>query len=61
MSDEGGGVVVIHVPRSFAAPHRETFENRSYIRRGEDSIPMTMREVHDKVRIVDRGMDSLEI
>lgn len=44
----GAGVIVFRVPASRAAPHRG-LNKEAYIRRGTESVPMSMREIHDLV------------
>ncbi|MFK8017893.1 MAG: helix-turn-helix domain-containing protein, partial [Gammaproteobacteria bacterium] len=57
--DQGSdGVVVIHVPRSRLAPHRLELNKECYVRRGEESVRMTMREIRDMSILAER-LDSL--
>ena len=44
---DGSGVIVFDVPRSIRAPHMSKRDNRSYRRRGSESVPMDMRDVQD--------------
>ena len=44
---DGSGVVVFDVPRSIRAPHLSKRDNRSYRRRGSESVPMDMRDIQD--------------
>lgn len=41
------GVVLVRVPRSRDAPHRLRASKEFYIRRGQDSEPMTVQEIRD--------------
>lgn len=43
------GVVLARVPPSRLAPHRVKATGEFYLRRGENSEPMTVREIHDTV------------
>lgn len=43
------GVVIARVPGSRLAPHRLRGTGEFYIRRGENSVPMTIRDIHDGV------------
>lgn len=54
------GVVVIEVAASRNAPHRNTSTLDSYIRRGEHTQRMTMREIQDLTLQVERGLVLLE-
>lgn len=45
MDGEGNGVVVVRVPESRAAPHRHSQTRECYIRRGDRSEKMHMREI----------------
>lgn len=50
------GVVVMQVAASRNAPHRHRQTRHSYVRRGEEAVPMTMREIQDLTLQVDRGL-----
>jgi len=45
--DEADGAVVIRVPSSLRAPHRSTRKRECYVRRGRESVPMSMDEIQD--------------
>lgn len=47
------GVVVFHVPPSRPAPHRST-DKDCYVRRGTESVPMTMREIREMIHAANR-------
>ena len=44
---DGSGVVVFRVPPSRSAPHRLESNRHCYVRRGDESAPMRMREIQD--------------
>lgn len=54
------GVVAFQVAASRNAPHRHRSTRESYIRRGEQAVAMTMREIQDLTLQVERGLASLE-
>jgi hypothetical protein len=54
------GVVVIQVAASRNAPHRHSSNLESYVRRGEHTQRMTMREIQDMTLHVERGLALLE-
>lgn len=58
--DGDAGVVILQIPASRNAPHRHRTNLDSYIRRGEQAVPMTMREIQDLTLQLDRGLASLE-
>ncbi len=43
---DGSGIVIFRVPASRAAPHR-VYDLQAYVRRGTESVPMSMREIQD--------------
>jgi hypothetical protein len=43
---DGSGVLIFRIPASRTAPHRST-DKDCYIRRGTNSVPMSMREIRD--------------
>jgi hypothetical protein len=45
-ANDGSGIVIFRVPASRAAPHRG-YDLQAYIRRGTESVPMSMREIQD--------------
>lgn len=47
--EDGTGVLVIRVERSYLAPHRSLKDMECYIRRNDSSEKMTMREIKDIV------------
>ena len=48
-TEDGAGIIALYVPRSRLAPHRQNTKKckESFYRRGEESKPMTMREIQD--------------
>lgn len=54
------GVVVFQVAASRNAPHRHRGSLESYVRRGEQAVRMTMREIQDLTLQVERGLALLE-
>jgi hypothetical protein len=54
------GVVVIQIAASRNAPHRHLSNLESYVRRGEHTQRMTMREIQDMTLLVERGLALLE-
>lgn len=54
------GVVVLQVAASRNAPHRHRGSLESYMRRGEQAVPMTMREIQDLTLQVERGLALLD-
>jgi len=55
---EGGGVIVFRVPQSRAAPHRSS-DLHCYVRRGSESVPMSMREIQDLTIHLGRRIDEV--
>lgn len=59
LDNDGKGVIVVRVPQSSNAPHALKEHRKSrlriYRRNGHQKIPMTMRDVHDAVRLRDLG------
>lgn len=58
--DGDTGVVVFQIAASLNAPHRHRSTLQSYVRRGEQAVPMTMREIQDHTMQVERGLALLE-
>ena len=59
---DDAGVIVIRAPQSLRAPHRFTKDKECYIRRGKESVPMPMDEIHDlTVRRLDLRRERSEI
>lgn len=54
------GVVAIQVAPSRNAPHRHSSNLESYVRRGEHTQRMTMREIQDMTLQVERGLTLIE-
>lgn len=46
---DNAGVVLARVPPSRLAPHRVKATGEFYLRHGENSLPMTIRDIHDSV------------
>ena len=60
LDDEGNGVVLVRVERSYLAPHRLIPTKECYFRRADRTERMTMREIQDLTLQTDRGSDRLE-
>ncbi|SDD81282.1 helix-turn-helix domain-containing protein [Kordiimonas lacus] len=62
LGDTGNGVLVFYVPRSRLAPHRCNLKKNKecYYRRGEESRPMTMREIQDLTLFAFQGMQAVD-
>lgn len=58
--DRNDGVVIARVPGSRSAPHRLRGTGEFYIRRGENSVPMTIRDIHDGVLRSNSMFDQIE-
>jgi hypothetical protein len=54
------GVVIFEVAASRNAPHRHRGTLQSHVRRGEQVVPMTMREIQDLTLQVERGLALLD-
>lgn len=54
------GVVVVRVPKSRLAPHRDTKTHQCWIRRSNRSEPMSMREIQDMTINLSRGLQRIE-
>jgi Putative DNA-binding domain len=54
----GSGVIVFDVPSSHSAPHRSK-DLICYIRRGTESVPMTMYEIQDLTLRLSRRIDEI--
>ena len=55
---DGSGVVVFRVPESRNAPHR-SIDKECYVRRGTESVPMTMRDIRDLISTLGSRSDLL--
>ncbi len=53
------GVVVADVSRSYNGPHRSP-DLQCYVRKGTNSVPVSMREVHDIVMRLSRRQDEIQ-
>lgn len=53
------GVVVADVSRSYNGPHRSP-DLQCYVRKGTNSVPVGMRELHDIVLRLSRGQDEIQ-
>lgn len=63
--DESKGVIIVTIRASQNAPHRllkgqQSYNKHAYIRRNRDAMPMSMQEIHDLVRLRDRGAADIE-
>ncbi len=58
--DGDAGVVVFQVATSRNAPHRHRSTLQGHVRRGEQAVPMTMREIQDLTLQVERGLAGIE-
>jgi schlafen family protein len=58
--NQGGGVVIVRVPKSRLAPHRHTATLHCYVRRADRSEKMTMREIQDLTLQTERGMQNVD-
>ncbi|MEZ5933983.1 MAG: ATP-binding protein [Alphaproteobacteria bacterium] len=54
------GVVAIYTPKPMSGPHRHTATKECYVRRGDSSERMTMREIQDLTLLLDRGVKAIE-
>lgn len=59
-TDGDAGVVVFRVPQSRSAPHRLKLGMECYVRRGEESAPISMREIQDLTIHLSRRMDEIK-
>lgn len=59
-NDGHSGVVVVTVQESHVGPHRCTYTRRCTIRRADTMQEMDMREIHNAVRLADRGIAALD-
>ena len=59
-TEDGAGIVVIHVPRSLAAPHRLKPTKECYIRRADRTEVMTMYEIQNLTLQIERGVALVE-
>jgi len=55
---DGSGIVVFRVPQSRSAPHRSS-DRHCYVRRGDESVPISMREIQDLTIHLSRRIDEL--
>lgn len=60
LEPDGSGLVIIRVPESGAAPHRLSPTLECYVRRGDRSEKMTMREIQDLTISRARGFQAIE-
>lgn len=58
--DEKCGVVIVRVPRSRKAPHRNMATRKAHVRRNSSSVEMTMSEIQDLTLNLDRGLERVE-
>ncbi|WP_287308045.1 ATP-binding protein [Mesorhizobium sp.] len=58
--DSGAGFVILRVGRSAGGPHRLVSDGQFYIRRGERSVKMTVREIRDAVLELARRGDVID-
>jgi hypothetical protein len=58
-TDGDSGVVVAEVPASYNGPHMSP-DLRCYVRKGTNSVPVTMREIHDIVMRLSRRQDDVQ-
>jgi predicted HTH transcriptional regulator len=54
-----GGVVVAEVSASYNGPHRSP-DLKCYVRKGTNSVPVGMREIHDLVMRLSRRQDEIQ-
>lgn len=59
VGNDGSGVVVFDIPSSHNAPHRSK-DLQCYIRRGTESVPMTMYEIQDLTLRLDRRTEEIQ-
>jgi hypothetical protein len=57
---DGAGVVLFRVPQSRSAPHRLMKDRHCYYRRGENTVALNMREIHDLTLNIGRGLQRVE-
>jgi hypothetical protein len=57
--DSGSGVLIIRTPPSISAPHRHTQTLHCYLRHGDRSEQMTMREIQDLTLRRERGLERI--
>ncbi|MGE0030327.1 MAG: helix-turn-helix domain-containing protein [Steroidobacteraceae bacterium] len=57
LANDGSGVVVVRIRQSSIAPHRLEPTKDCYVRRGESTQRMTMREIQDLTLNSTRGFD----
>ena len=58
-TDGDGGVVVADVSASYNGPHRSP-DLHCYVRKGANSVPVGMREIHDIVLRLSRRQDEIQ-
>ncbi|SDO89264.1 Putative DNA-binding domain-containing protein [Filomicrobium insigne] len=56
----GSGVVVLKIPESPYGPHRSRCDKECYIRRNDDSMPMTMDEIQRRTLELSQRFDRIE-
>jgi hypothetical protein len=57
--DGTSGVLIAEVSASYSGPHRSS-DHECYARKGTNSVPMRMREIHDVVMRLSRRQDELQ-
>ena len=58
--NDGSGVVIANVSASYSGPHRSRLDLQTYVRKGANSVPVTMREIHDIVMRLSRRADETQ-
>lgn len=59
-NDDDSGVVVFHVPRSRAGPHRHTITRECYSRHADRSEKMIMRDIQTLTLNLARGLEAID-
>jgi len=59
--NDGSGYVILRVGKSLAGPHRLTTTREFYVRRGERTARMSVREIKDYTLETTRSADRLEV
>ncbi len=54
------GVVILKIAESPYGPHRSRCDKECYVRKNEDSVPMTMDEIHRRVIEMGRRLDRID-
>lgn len=57
---EDAGVIVLRVAESPYGPHRSRCDRECYLRKNEDSVPMTMDEIHRRVIDMNRRHERID-